>query len=341
MTASTMYGMEGLRVQVLYLLNNLGTWRGPLARETKKFMKAWVKSQEAMKNPELMTMSNPAVPARKLPPKVKVKAKHRGVTGLPEGAWTSWSEMRLANHFLALVSIYGPGMVNNWIKNIERWSKTSSPKLSAKAFRVRKLVEGSPRYKKHLGRPRGSWKTPNPATACRLCGIALENPQLMILSNPTKAAAKAPTAKSPAAARVRRAYKRFHFTEPAKTTKAKVPDGWPRQYAVLGLVDRFDVKDAKGKVHSKKFSGPSRPNLCTDEKMKNVYIFSKNGPVGVPSGNAERVDYTVPPHSGRTKWARRWWHAQDSHPPVKVAENGRAIKMSGPGLSVTPRGIVG
>lgn len=36
-------GMKGetLRVQILYILNNLGSWRGPRAKEVKQFLKSF------------------------------------------------------------------------------------------------------------------------------------------------------------------------------------------------------------------------------------------------------------------------------------------------------------
>lgn len=46
MQASLEFGMQGLKVQVLHILSNLSTWRGDLARETKKFMKAWTKAKD-------------------------------------------------------------------------------------------------------------------------------------------------------------------------------------------------------------------------------------------------------------------------------------------------------
>jgi hypothetical protein len=36
----------GLRVQLLYCLNNMQTWRGEVARETKKTMNQWIKEHK-------------------------------------------------------------------------------------------------------------------------------------------------------------------------------------------------------------------------------------------------------------------------------------------------------
>ena len=38
------YGDRGFGVQLLYCLNNMQTWRGEIARETKKVFKKWAKT---------------------------------------------------------------------------------------------------------------------------------------------------------------------------------------------------------------------------------------------------------------------------------------------------------
>ncbi len=138
-----------------------------------------------------------------------------------------------------------------------------------------------------------------------------------------------------------RAYKRFHFTAPKNREKRQVPDGWPACYVTIGSCERFDVKDASGKTVKRNFMGENpMPKLATTKDMKDVYIFGHR-PLGIPAGTALRVDYRVPPHSGRNKWARRWWHPHESHPSVTVDRTGTAVRIRGSGLSVTPRGIVG
>jgi hypothetical protein len=42
-TALQEYGSQGLKVQLLYILNNLSSWRGPKARETKLILKKYSK----------------------------------------------------------------------------------------------------------------------------------------------------------------------------------------------------------------------------------------------------------------------------------------------------------
>ena len=37
---------DGLRVQLLYCLGNMTTWRGETAREVKKVMNAWIKANK-------------------------------------------------------------------------------------------------------------------------------------------------------------------------------------------------------------------------------------------------------------------------------------------------------
>jgi len=41
--ASIMYGSEGLKTQILYALNNMSTWRGQTARDTKKILNRLIK----------------------------------------------------------------------------------------------------------------------------------------------------------------------------------------------------------------------------------------------------------------------------------------------------------
>lgn len=40
-------GTEGLKVQLLYILENSKGWRGEQAREVKKFIKKWIKTKNA------------------------------------------------------------------------------------------------------------------------------------------------------------------------------------------------------------------------------------------------------------------------------------------------------
>ena len=43
------YGKQGLSVQLLYALNNMNSWRGEQARETKAFFKAKIKELDGGK----------------------------------------------------------------------------------------------------------------------------------------------------------------------------------------------------------------------------------------------------------------------------------------------------
>lgn len=167
------------------------------------------------------------------------------------------------------------------------------------------------------------------------------NPSLMILSNPrrNKLERAAPKDLSNEVRLAQKAYKSFHFKDSQKHQKRKVPDGWPKVYVVLGDVDAFEVKGSTGKV--KRRYGARKPVLACTKDRKDVFIFSRSGKLGLPSGTAVRVDYSVPNHSGRLKWAKSWYHPHDSNPKVRVHKNGTALRISGPGLSVTPRGIIG
>lgn len=158
------------------------------------------------------------------------------------------------------------------------------------------------------------------------------NPQLMVISNPISATQVRQVAKT------NKAYKRFHFKNADKLVKGWIPTGWPKTYMTIGQVLRFDVQKPSGAIASRRFRG-KKPVLASTAAMKDLYIFGTN--LGIPAGKAVRIDYKVPPTSGRNKWASRWWHPHKSFPTVKPHSSGKAVKVSGPKLKVTPRGIVG
>jgi len=160
-----------------------------------------------------------------------------------------------------------------------------------------------------------------------------KNPQLLVLSNPKKSNGKEVAA-------AKKAFNRFHFKDPDKTFSRKVPDSWPNAFVVIGECEMFSVK-SNGKTVKRTFMGNGKmPLLCMGKGMKDVFIVGTKN-LGVPAGNAVQVDYRVPKKSGRNKWARRWYHPHDTKPKVNVSKDGRYVRISGPGLHVTPRGIIG
>ena len=46
MQAAVTYGTHGLKVQVQYMLANMGYWRGPRARKVKAVLRAFVKAAQ-------------------------------------------------------------------------------------------------------------------------------------------------------------------------------------------------------------------------------------------------------------------------------------------------------
>lgn len=164
------------------------------------------------------------------------------------------------------------------------------------------------------------------------------NPQLMIISNPLNPCPRPNRCNE--VRKAEKAYKRFHFSNPPMQYEQSVPRGWPGVYVVIGECERFDVETSKGKKVSKKYKGKNKPVLATTSSLKDIFIFSDKK-LGIPEGSAIRVDYKVPRHSGRTQWSRRWYHPHDTHPSVRTHSSGKAVRVSGPGLSVTPRGIEG
>ncbi len=194
--------------------------------------------------------------------------------------------------------------------------------------------------------PKSSWKVKlaeqkNPCARAR--SYARRNPALLVMSNPVRStragtAGKAPSTDSAIVKNAMKKYEYFHMTPPNKVEQGNIPDGWPKVYITIGYARRFDWVDGSGREHSKRFSSGS-VKLCTTSAMKDVFLFG-NG-LGVGSGKAIRVDYDVPPHSGRNKWAKRWWHPHDSHPRVDGHSSGKAVRIHGPKLKVNKRGIIG
>jgi len=161
------------------------------------------------------------------------------------------------------------------------------------------------------------------------------NPQLMMITNPVDLV-DAPEAEI---AEAEKKFKQFHMTNPSHAFEMDVPDGWPQVYIIIGEVEAFEVKDHNGKKHKKVYKG-KRPIIATTADMRDLYMFGKKG-LGLPSGEAVRIDYQVPADSGRNKWSSRWYHPHDTHPEVTVVGGGRALMVSGPGMKINQRGIIG
>lgn len=179
--------------------------------------------------------------------------------------------------------------------------------------------------------------------------IAASNPSLMILMNPRKKKAKKKRKNKVAAVRTQprevalanKAYKSFHFKDHSKQETHSVPDNWPKKpFWVLGVVDRFDARTAAGKTISRQFKS-NRPILASTKDRKDIFLIRNKGKLGIPSGKGVRIDYSVPQKSGRMKWAQKWWHPHESNPTVISHSGGHHTKVTGPGLSITPRGIIG
>ena len=166
---------------------------------------------------------------------------------------------------------------------------------------------------------------------------ARRNPQLMLITNPVSKNISGPSVSS--VTKAKKAFKKFHMINPTHSFERNVPDGWPEAYVIIGEVEKFEVEDANGKRHKKTYRG-KRPIVATTGGMKKLYIFGSKS-LGLPSGTAIRIDYKVPADSGRNKWSSRWYHPHSSHPSVKVAPGGRALVVSGRGMKINKRGIIG
>lgn len=49
MPAAVEWGVDGFETQLIYALGNMGTWRGPEAREVKQTMRNWIKENAKKK----------------------------------------------------------------------------------------------------------------------------------------------------------------------------------------------------------------------------------------------------------------------------------------------------
>jgi len=166
-----------------------------------------------------------------------------------------------------------------------------------------------------------------------------KNPALLIISNPVKLKGKKVGKPSLKAVRT---YKSFHMSDPAEIRAIDVPKGWPKHLIVIGDVDRLDVSNPKtGKEISKKYR-VGQVKVCMATSRKELFVISMGTKkLGLKNGIALRIDYSVPPSSGRNKWAKRWWHPHDSGPKLKTERSGKAARIKGPKLKITVRGIIG
>lgn len=270
------------------------------ASEAAKIRRARAKRARAKKNPQLMVVSNPCGKTRRRMAKKRVSKKPVTRKGITY--WPTFSAARTyaKSHGHPTDRIIEYGL--GWAIQLRK----SGPYVSM-------ATRQSPAKR----------------------GAAKRNPQLMVVSNPT--AVKGVT--KHAAKRAEKAYRRFHFTKPARMEEREIPSGWPKTYVIIGTCLRFVVKPKNGRQVARNYSGKNAPVVCTTAEMKDVYIFGDLK--GVPSGTARQVDYRVPKTSKRRKWATDWTHDHDTGPKVTVHRSGTALKISGRGLKVTPRGIEG
>ena len=152
----------------------------------------------------------------------------------------------------------------------------------------------------------------------------------MILENPTsrKTAEKA--------------YEEFHFGEPDSSYEVWVPKSYPKKLVMIGFCEMFEVRNSNGSKVKRNFLREDRDNmpfLAMSGSMKDLFILGDD--LRIPSGRALQVDYRLPDDSPRNEMAKRWYHPQDTQPRVIADRSGRAVKVTGPGLHINERGIIG
>jgi len=76
-----------------------------------------------------------------------IKAKHPGVTGLPDGAWLDWDVEKIVNHLISSAKKRSKGAIARAVNNIARWNKERNPELSKKASTVMKTLSSNSDWK--------------------------------------------------------------------------------------------------------------------------------------------------------------------------------------------------
>lgn len=176
--------------------------------------------------------------------------------------------------------------------------------------------------------------------------LQARNPGLLVVSNPT--GVEAPGYSPRMVAKLGKTYKRFHFTNPSEAIEIWRPKNYPQGFMSIGECEMLKVKTPSGKTVTRRWKSGNRPHACTTSANKDVFVLIpannrrllKRG-LRVPSGTAVRIDYKVPKTSGRNKHASRWYHNHDTAPKVVAHKSGKAVRITGPGLKVTPAGIEG
>ena len=189
-------------------------------------------------------------------------------------------------------------------------------------------------------------KMVRPITEAEATRLQRRNPALLVITNPAEVEA---LGYSPTMVRkLGKTYKRFHFTNPSEAVEIWRPDEYPKGFVAIGECEMFKVRKENGRTVTRRFRAGNRPHVCTTASNKDVFILVRgDNPallrrgLRIPSGTAVRIDYKVPPESGRNKWSSRWYHWHETNPRVVAHSSGKAVKITGPGLKVTPRGIIG
>jgi len=157
---------------------------------------------------------------------------------------------------------------------------------------------------------------------------------------------KMPARKNVEGARLKRlsggpekSYRGFHGAPVDSAREVKVPADWPRKLWMLGRMDEMHVSldpQREGGLGMKLHGG----TVAVGPRNGRLYIIGAMPPLKAGTvGLVKEISYTPPKRSGKA-FGGSYVHAFD-RPPRLTGRGGRFLEVSGQGLKLTRRGIVG
>jgi hypothetical protein len=136
-----------------------------------------------------------------------------------------------------------------------------------------------------------------------------------------------------------KSYRGFHGAPVDSAREVKVPADWPKKLWMLGRMDEMRVSldpQREGGLGMKLHGG----TVAVGPRNGRLYIFGAMPPLKAGTvGLVKEISYTPPKRSGKA-FGGSYVHAFD-RPPRLTGRGGRFLEVSGQGLKLTRRGIVG
>jgi len=136
-----------------------------------------------------------------------------------------------------------------------------------------------------------------------------------------------------------KSYRGFHGAPVDSAREVKVPADWPRKLWMLGRMDEMHVSldpQREGGLGMKLHGG----TVAVGPRNGRLYIIGAMPPLKAGTvGLVKEISYTPPKRSGKA-FGGSYVHAFD-RPPRLTGRGGRFLEVSGQGLKLTRRGIVG